>query len=255
MSSTYGQYCPLALAAEVLCERWTLLVISRIVDGNRRFNEIHRGLPRMSATLLSQRLSQLERSGIVRRRPLANGSGHEYVPTPAGEALETIITDIAVWGQQWARDMTNDDLDPGFLLWSMHLRLNTAAMPSGRTVIEFEFTGAPKDCRRFWLVNTDGVVDMCLKRPGFEIDVCVRSDLRRFIEAWRGFRDLRTEIRADRILVQGPPRLVRRFPDWLDLSMFAPYSRLRAGRENRLSLATRRREGSTVRLATHAQDR
>ncbi len=91
------------------------------------------------------------------------------------------------------------------------MRLDTARMPPGRTVLAFEFTGAPRDCRRFWLVNEDGDVDMCLKDPGYEVDVYVRSDLRRFIEAWRGIRDLRAEIRARRIELIGPPTLVRGF--------------------------------------------
>ena len=169
MSRGYGQYCPLSLALEVLGERWTMLVVSRLIDGCQRFNEIHRGVPRMSATLLSQRLAQLEHAGILER------SGKAYLLTEAGRALEPIIMDLAVWGQHWARDMTTEDLDPGFLVWSMHTRLNTEAMPPGRTVMEFEFTGAPPDCRRFWLVNDDGVVEMCLKHPGYEVDLKVAS--------------------------------------------------------------------------------
>ncbi len=105
-------------------------------------------------------------------------------------------------------------------------------MPTGRTVLGFEFSGAPRDCRRFWLVNENGDVDMCLKDPGYEVDVYVRSDLRRFIEAWRGIRDLRAEIRAGGIELFGPPTLTRRFPEWLKLSQLAPYPRKRAGREN-----------------------
>lgn len=115
------------------------------------------------------------------------------------------------------------------------MRLDTARMPPGRTVLAFEFTGAPRDCRRFWLVNEDGDVDMCLKDPGFEVDVCVRSDLRCFIEAWRGIRDLRIEIRTGRIVVLGAPSLTRRFPEWLQLSGLANYPRRRSGREFSLS--------------------
>jgi hypothetical protein len=127
-----------------------------------------------------------------------------------------------------------DDLDPGFLAWSMHMRLDTERMPPGRTVLAFEFTGAPRDCRRFWLVNEDGSVDMCLKDPGYEVDVHVRSDLRRFIETWRGIRDLRAEIRARRIELIGAQALVRKFPEWLRLSGLAVYPRQRPGRESSL---------------------
>lgn len=237
MKRGYGQYCPLALAAETLGERWTLLVVSRLIDGCTQFNQIHRGVPRISPSLLSKRLDQLVDAGLVVRLAATKKQPPRYALTPAGRALEPIIEQLAVWGQTWARDMTLDDLDPAFLLWSMHLRLNTAAMPPGRTVIEFEFNGAPSDCRRFWLVNEDGAVDMCLKHPGHDVDLKVMSDLRLFVEAWRGLRDLRKEIRARRIRVLGLPRLTRQLPDWLMLSSLAVFPRRRRGREQRLAAA------------------
>ncbi|HEY4369083.1 MAG TPA: helix-turn-helix domain-containing protein [Steroidobacteraceae bacterium] len=239
MGRGYGQYCPLALAVELLCERWTLLIISRIMDGCAHFNEIHRGVPRISPSLLSRRLSQLEHAGIVTRERSQKGRPRRYALTSAGNELEPIVASLAIWGQSWARDMSIDDLDPGFLAWSMHMRLDTANMPSGRTVLEFEFTGASPECRRFWLVNDHGAVDMCLKDPGYDIDVKVRADLRLFTEAWRGIRDLRAEIRARRIELIGPTTLTRQFPDWLRLSMLAPYARRRVGREECLSRSRR----------------
>ena len=214
----YGQYCPLALAAEVLCERWTLLVISRVIDGCTRFNEIHRGVPKISATLLSQRLEQLEHAGLIRRKPLENRRGHEYELTDAGRDLDPIIMSLAGWGQKWARDMEHEDLDPAFLAWSMHTRLNIAAMPSDRTVLGFEFSGTHKGFSRFWLVVVDGHVDMCLKHPGYEPDVTVKADIRRFVEAWRGFRDMRTEIAAGQIRVEGGAKACKALPDWLLMS-------------------------------------
>ena len=189
--SRYGQYCPLALAAEVLCERWNLLIIRRLLDGCSRFTEIHRGVPKISATLLARRLEDLERAGLLTRTPLAATRGHHYELTAAGRELAPMIEDLSVWGQKWARDMTSDDLDPEFLLYSMHRRIDSDAMPPGRVVIRFEFSGAPKSCRMFWLVHAERAVDMCLKDPGFEVDLLVRTDLRRFIECWRGLRDLR----------------------------------------------------------------
>lgn len=235
MSRGYGQYCPLSLAAEVVCERWTLLVVSRLFLGCSRFNEIHKGLPRMSASLLSQRLAQLEEAGVIQRRKSDDGPGYAYHLTEAGRHLGPLVDGLTVWGQEWGRDLTQFDLDPRFLLWSMHLRLDTARMPPGRTVLEFEFTGAPADCRRFWIINDDGDLDMCLSHPGFEIDVSLRSDLRVFVESWRGIRDLRSEIRAGRIKLKGPAKLKRQFPGWLLLHSHASYVRKRAGRERTLS--------------------
>jgi len=248
MKRGYGQYCPLSLAAELLCERWTLLVISRLIDGCTQFNEIHRGVPRISPSLLSQRLAELERAGLVVREPAAKGKPRRYAVTAAGRELEPIIMHVAVWGQRWSRDMTHDDLDPGFLVWSMHRRVETGRMPPGRTVIELEFSGAPNYCRRFWLVHEDGKVDMCVKHPGFEVDLRVLSDIRVFAEAWRGIRNLRAEIAARRIRVSGPARLCRQFPGWLQLSELAPFPRKRPGRELRLTrTATPRKLDSGMR--------
>lgn len=239
MIKGYGQHCPFSLAVEMLCQRWTLLVISRLFYGCSRFSEIHRGVPRMSPSLLSKRLSELERAGLIETRKAPSGRGREYLLTQAGRDLEPIIGALAVWGQQWARDMIDDDLDPAFLVWSMHLRMNTVAMPAGCTVIEFSFTGAPADCRRFWLVHEDGEVEMCLRDPELDIDLLVISDLRLFVEAWRGFRDLRREIRAGRIELHGTPELEKQFPSWLLLNELAPYERLRPGRERQLTESIR----------------
>lgn len=233
-SKSYGQYCPLALATELLCRRWTMLVLSRVIDGCQTFGEIHDGVPRISPALLSTRLAELVDAGVVEREKRSGSNRYNYAVTEAGMALEGIINQLAVWGQHWARDMEMDDLDPGFLAWSMSLRINGELMPPGRTVLHFEFTGAPKDFNRFWLVNTDGKVDMCLKHPGFETDLMVRADLRRFVETWRGFRDLRAEIKASHIRLTGPRELQEAFPDWLMLSMFAHVERKSPGRERHI---------------------
>jgi len=234
MAKGYGQYCPLALAAEILGQRWTILVISRVIDGCTTFSEIHRGVPRISPSMLSKRLVELEDAGILVRSRNGHGSTATYAVTQAGRDLEAIIMDIAVWGQHWARDMTDEDLDPGFLAWSMHMRLDGGKMPPGRTVLEFDFSGAPRGTHRFWLLNEDGVVNMCLKHPGYETDVLVEADLQTFVECWRGIRDLRYEIESRRIRLTGPRELKRAFPDWLMLSALSPFARKRPGRERTL---------------------
>ena len=232
--STYGQYCPLALAAELLCRRWTILIVSRLLDGCRTFNEIHQGVPKISPSLLSTRLSELEHAGLLERVQIEGEKRYRYEPTQATHDLNGVVDGLAVWGQHWSRDMNMDDLDPAFLAWSMSMRIDCSTMPPGRTVIEFEFSGTPTEFRRFWLVNNDGKVDMCIKDPGYETDLHIRSDLRCFVEAWRGFRDLRAEIRANTIKLTGPKALRSSFPDWLLLSGLAPYRRQTEGRESAL---------------------
>lgn len=235
----YGQYCPLALAAELLCERWTLLVVSRLLDGCRRFNEIHRGMPKISPTLLKQRLEQLEHAGVCYRSPCENGRGHEYLPTEAGRELEPIVMSLAVWGQRWSRDLESDDLDPAFLAWSMHTRMNIEAMPPGRIVLEFQFAGTCTQCRRYWLVVENGEIDMCFKHPGHEVDLVISAEIRRFVEAWRGFRDLRAELASGAIRVEGRQDYRLALPDWLLGSSLAPFERRRPGPERDLYAASR----------------
>lgn len=234
MPSRYGSYCPVAIATETLGERWTILVVLTLIDGITRFSQMQRALPRISPSVLASRLRSLEDAGIVTKKRPSHGEGHEYALTEAGRDLEPIIMDLAYWGQRWARDMEIGDLDPRTLAWSMHLRMNTDVMPAGRTVVEFELSGGPKGPATFWIVNTDGIVEVCDHHPGYEIDLRVLSDLRRFTEAWRGFRSLEAELAGGRIKLQGPPALKRAFPKWLLLSMAAHVPRERAGRERTL---------------------
>jgi DNA-binding HxlR family transcriptional regulator len=209
----------------VLAERWTLLVVRELLAGAARFNELRRGVPRLSATLLKQRLETLEHAGILERLPGARGSS--YGLTEAGLALRPVVMSIGEWGQRWARDIRPQDLDPGWLVWSMHRRLNTAAMPPGRTVIEIEFVDARSPHRRFWLIHSDGNVEVCLKDPGYEATVRVITRVRVLAEVWRGIRSLKQELRARTIEIQGSTAHRHAFPDWLLLSIYAPIKRER----------------------------
>ena len=239
VKSTYGQYCPVALAAEILGERWTILILLALMDGVSRFNDMQRALPRISATMLSQRLRTLEEAGLLRKDRSSSGQGHAYALTEAGHELEEVVMGMGHWGQRWARDMNLDDLDPRHLAWSIHLRMNVEAMPDGRTVLQFEFSETDDDCRRFWIITSDGNVDMCTEDPGFEVDLTIKSGLRRFVEAWRGIRSLRAELDAGRIRLYGPREYQRSFPDWVLLSALAHVSRERTGQER----ATQKRFG------------
>lgn len=197
----------------------------------------------MSTSLLSQRLSELQEAGILESRKAKSGSGREYSVTEAGRELAPLIDQMAVWGHRWARDMELEDLDPAFLVWSLHLSIDRAAMPSGRTVVEFDLHGGREGSQRFWLVSQDGVVEMCLKDPGLDVDLVVSSDLWVFVDTWRGFRDLESEIRARRIRLLGPRSLVAQFPGWLRQSGQAHHPRRRPGRERRLAGRSRARRG------------
>ena len=229
----YGQFCPVAKAAEIVAERWTPLVLRELVCGSHRFSHLHRGVPLMSRTLLAQRLAQLEDAGIVRSAARTKGRGREYFLTPAGEELRAVIEGLGEWGQRWARSQVRaDDLDAGLLMWDIHRRVNTDRLPKRRVVVQFDFRAVPKTVRSpatFWLILEQRGVDMCLKHPGFDIDLIVDADLLALTRAWMGDVRLADAMRSGLVRVEGPTALVRAFPGWLALSGFAGVERPRPG--------------------------
>jgi DNA-binding HxlR family transcriptional regulator len=226
MASGYGQFCPVAKAAEILGERWTPLVLRELICGSTRFNELRRGVPLMSPSLLSKRLKTLERAGIIERSPDPRAGSVEYRLTEAGVELRPIIEQLGVWGKRWTRsDLERRELDPGLLMWDIHRRLNTEKVPARRTVVGFEFTDVFDSMRRWWLVVDRGSVDLCLKDPGYPVDLQVTTDLHTLTAVWNGDTPLRGAVATQRILLEGPRELRRAFPSWLALSLFASVGR------------------------------
>lgn len=213
----YGQFCPIAQAAEVLTERWTPLVIRELaLGGSRRFNDIQRGVPLMSSSLLTKRLRDLERAGIVERRPRPEGKGSDYHLTQAGQELGPVLVQMGLWSERWLRrPIFEQTPDTGILMWWMRGTVRTNELPAGRTVIHFRFAGAPAKLSYFWLVFPEA--DLCLSDPGFGVDVTVRSDPTTLTEVWMGDLDLMTALRNGTIQIDGPRSLVRSFPKWFGL--------------------------------------
>jgi DNA-binding HxlR family transcriptional regulator len=213
----YGQFCPIAQAAEVLTERWTPLVLRELaLTGSCRFNDIQRGVPLMSSSLLTKRLRQLERAGIVERRQRVDAKGSEYHLTPAGQELGPVLVQIGVWSERWLRRPIFEEApDTGLLMWWVRGTVNTDALPAGRTVIHFRFLGAPEKLRYFWLVLPDA--DLCLSDPGFVVDVTVRCDAQTLTAVWMGDLDLGAALDGGGIELEGPRQLVRSFSTWFGL--------------------------------------
>ncbi|HEX6237372.1 MAG TPA: winged helix-turn-helix transcriptional regulator [Acidimicrobiales bacterium] len=210
----YAQYCPIAKAAEVLGDRWSLLIIREMLTGSRRFNELVRGLPGLSRALLSKRLRQLERAELVERGP--DGG---YALTEAGEELQPLVFAFGEWGAKWAfTDPTLEELDPNLLLWWVKGRIDRSRMPDRIVVLQFVFTDHPN---RYWLVIEPGDVSVCLTDPGFEIDVTITSDLSTMFQVWLGRIPLLEAVRDERVQVDGTPGLVRSFARWFQLSPIA----------------------------------
>ena len=223
MGSSYRQFCPVAKAMELLDERWTLLIVRELVTGSQHFNELRRGVPRMSPTLLSKRLGQLVRAGVVERQ---DDTGEvRYVLTPAGHELQPVIEALGIWGIRWIGEIGDDDLDPKLLLWDMHRNIDHDVLPAGRTVAQFTFPDVPASSRHWWLVITKSDADVCDADPGYPVAVAVTASLRSMTEVWRGDLSWAEALGSGAVTIQGPEIMRRALPRWFTLSAFAPVSR------------------------------
>lgn len=224
-ASGYGQFCPVSMAAEILCSRWTVVLLREMLCGSTRFNDLRRGLPRMSPTLLSKRLKELELAGVIRSVPTAAGLS-EYVLTDAGEDLRPIIIGIGSWGQRWVESrLSLRNLDPTLLMWDMRRNLSTDPLPPRRCTIQFVYPELQSTHRNYWLVVESGDVDLCQTDPGFEVDLLVTSSLLTMTSIWMGLTRLDAEVRAGRVQLDGDPVVGRSMQAWLKLSTFAPVER------------------------------
>jgi DNA-binding HxlR family transcriptional regulator len=220
----YGQFCPVAKAAEIIAERWTPLILRELLMGSNRFNQLERGLPRISRSLLAQRLRFLEGAGIVERRLVPGDRSPEYHLTAAGRDLYEVIYHLGEWSQRWFDPIIEEDaLDPQLLMWDMHRRLNQEQLPGRRVVVQFTFTGAAPG--NYWLILEPGDPSVCWDPPGFPIDLMVRADTRTMHRVWLGHQALADALRKGQIEIEGPRELVAAFPDWLALSVFAATER------------------------------
>jgi DNA-binding HxlR family transcriptional regulator len=219
----YHQFCPVSKAMELLDERWTMLIVRELVTGSERFNDLRRGVPRMSPSLLSKRLRQLARAGIIER--IADGNDVRYVPTEAGRELLPVVEALGAWGVRWIGELGDEDLDPKLLLWDMHRHVDHDAVPDGRVVVAFHFPDAAPRSRRWWLVISEGDVDVCDTDPGHPVDVVVTAQLRALVEVWRGDHSWSDAMRSEDVSVDGPTRLRRALPSWFTPSVFATVPR------------------------------
>ncbi|MGQ3486989.1 winged helix-turn-helix transcriptional regulator [Roseovarius pacificus] len=225
-NASYYQFCPVAMAAEVLCTRWTMVLVRELVAGSTRFNDIRRGVPRMSRSLLAQRLRELEAAGIVERRPVPRSQAVDYLLTPAGKDLLPIVEAFGIWGQKWVEaEPSLERLDVSLLMWDMRRNLDPSPLPPGRTVLNFRFPELSSGKRSWWLiVEANGEVDLCLADPGFDVDLYVETDLRTMTAIWMGLSTV-SEV-SQRLELTGPTAVAAAMQSWLGLSPFAKEKKL-----------------------------
>lgn len=226
----YGKFCPVALGSEVLADRWTPLIVRELILGNTRFNDIARGLPGISRSLLVQRLKHLERKGVIEVWPSPHGRGNEYRLTQAGQDLEPVLMALGRWSVHWLyHELNHRDVDPVTLMWWMHRRIDDDRLPPGRVVIQFDHTG-PKRVS-IWLVLDRGVASVCVQHPGFDVDLVVTATTPTLAAVFEGLNTWRQAVADGSIRVDGPPMLARSIPRWFLWSPFAAATRSRAALE------------------------
>lgn len=217
----YGQFCPVSMAAEVVCTRWTALVLREMLCGSTRFTDLRRGVPKMSPTLLSKRLKELEEAGVITAEIRPDGNA-DYRLTAMGEDLRPLIMELGNWGQRWVESkLSLRNLDPSLLMWDMRRWLNPQPLPPRRCTIQFLYPELPEASRNWWLVVEPTGTDLCLIDPGHEVDLMVTGPLRAMTAVWMGVTSLTAEVEARRISLDGDPAIARSMRDWLGLSPFA----------------------------------
>lgn len=215
----YGQYCPLAMASEMLGNKWTMLVIRELLDGSTSFNEIARGLPLAFRSLLARRLRDLEQNGLVQHPSGTRGKSGDYRLTEAGKALSSVVRAMAIWGQEWIDEEPSlKDDDVRFLLWDIRRNAKAASFLPDPFTVQFIFSDAPDGLTDHWLVFEESDVDLCHVDPGHEIDAFVETDLRTMTCVWMGWYDLDEAMSEGALEITGQARIVEKSRDWLGLS-------------------------------------
>jgi DNA-binding HxlR family transcriptional regulator len=221
---SYNQFCPVAMAADILCSRWTLLVLRELIAGSSRFNELRRGVPRMSPALLSKRLKDLETAGLIARvRAAGEPDLFEYRLTDAGRDLKPIIDAFGIWGQRWVTtEASLKNLDVNLLMWDMRRNINTEPMPNRRSTIQYIFSDLQEARRNWWLIVEPGKdVDLCSVDPGFDVDLYLSTDLGTMTEIWMGYLTVARAKDSRRLAITGDRKLEAKLTTWLKLSPFA----------------------------------
>jgi DNA-binding HxlR family transcriptional regulator len=227
----YNQFCPVAMAAEILGSRWTLVLLRELLAGSTRFNELRRGVPRMSPALLSKRLKDLEAAGIVTRSQVASEPDLlEYCLTDAGRDLKPVIESVGIWGQRWVdSEASLENLDPNLLMWDMRRNIDPNPMPHRRNTIQVIFSDLKKAQRNWWLIVQPGQkVDLCSVDPGFDVDLYLSTDLRTMTEIWMGYTTIVRAKEQGRLNLTGNRKLEAAVGSWLALSPFAKVEKLAA---------------------------
>jgi DNA-binding HxlR family transcriptional regulator len=214
---SYGQYCPIALAAEIFAQRWTPIIIRNLHLGCAHFGEILDGAPGLPRSVLAERLRSLERDGVVERR--VAGRATCYGLTEMGRELSDVCLALGAWGARW-REVQAADQDPYLALWTVSRLVDPASLPRPRIVVRVDVVGN-RTPRRFWLVLDRNGNEVCMEYPGFVEDGVVTTDTSSLLRWYVGRLSLADARAAGGMTVAAPPWLERELARWGRLSPYA----------------------------------
>ncbi len=216
---SYGQYCPIARAAEIFAERWTPIIIRNVHLGAVTFTEIRAGAPGIPRSVLSSRLDHLTRAGILERTGKPSGRGWSYTLTDMGEELFDVSYRLGVWGARWL-EMTPEAYDPYIVLWAIAQGIPWGDVPPRRVVISFDFVDRPARHRYFWLKLEHPNAEVCVSDPGFDCDLTISAEARAFVDWHIGRLSWQDAVDDGRIRMVGLGPIANAFPGWNPKSHF-----------------------------------
>ena len=229
-------HCPATKAADILGDKWVLLILRAMILGARRYSDFTAAIPRISPSVLSGRLKQLVEQGLIVRRGEA-GSQATYRLAPSGREAEPIIVFMAEWGLKWAQRHTSvDQLDVGGTMWDLHRTIVTSELPEGETVFAFKFNDLEKH-DRWWIIATNSNVDLCDSDPGNSVDLYLNGPIETVIDVWMGQRELEDVLRAEELVLTGERLLTDTAKRWFPLSPVARAKKQDGGIAAALGLA------------------
>jgi DNA-binding HxlR family transcriptional regulator len=220
---SYGQFCPVAKAMELLDERWTVLVVRELLEGSRHFNELRRGVPKMSPALLSKRLQSLTRAGVVDRSEVEGRT--VYTLTACGRELNDVVQALGVWGVRWMPEIGDEALDPHLLMWDIHRKVPVDAWPRTRTVVAFRFGDVAPKASSWWLIVADGRPTVCDFDPGYDVAATITCSLRTLTQIWRGDALWQRAVLDGSVSIDAPSEIRRAVPTWIGQSTLAAVPR------------------------------
>jgi DNA-binding HxlR family transcriptional regulator len=221
--SGYGQFCPVAKSMELLDERWTLLVVREMLAGSTHFNDLRRGVPKMSPALLSKRLKSLTRAGVVERTEIDGRTS--YSLTPCGKELADVVESLGAWGVRWIGELGEEDLDPHLLMWDIRRTVPIEKWPRARTTVAFRLDGVAPKASRWWMVVSEGDADVCDFDPGYEVVGTIETSLRTLTRIWRGDVAWSQALLDGSVTVSGPADFRRNVPSLIGQSAAAAVPR------------------------------